>query len=354
MVLGLVFIFSGFVKAIDPLGTVYKIEDYLKAFGGFMTELLPLAFYAAIALIAAEFVLGVCIFFNIKTRWCKWLILAFMAVMTPLTLWIAIANPVSDCGCFGDAIVLSNWATFWKNIALLALIALVFVTHKNVGDMWNKHIERTIFALGFFSICGLMAWTIYHLPIMDFRPYKVGNNIPELVEVPEDAPQDEYEIRFIYEKEGKRQEFTLADYPKGDSTWTFVDQKSKLIKKGYEAPIHDFEILNSDYEDITWDILESEEPVTLIVMYDLDKTDVEMVGKVKDLMQRCDDMLEACYLVTGSGEQDIEEFCWEVEMSEEHFCTCDPVTLKTIVRANPGVIVVQNGNIIDKYNIRNR
>ena len=112
--LALTFLFSGFVKAVDPLGTVYKIEDYLKAFGGLFTDLLPLAGTAAVCLIAVEFVLGFCMLFNVRTNWTSWLSLAFYLVMTPLTLWIALTNPVTDCGCFGDALVLTNWQTFWK------------------------------------------------------------------------------------------------------------------------------------------------------------------------------------------------------------------------------------------------
>ena len=364
--LGLVFTFSGFVKAVDPLGTTYKIEDYLKAFGGFFTDLLVLAPIAAYLLIAAEFLLGVCLLLNVQTKWTGWCTLAFMLVMTPLTLWIALSNPVSDCGCFGDALVLTNWQTFWKNIVLLALVAVLLICRKHIPATFTPMYEAGFFTLGVLLVSGLMAWTLYHLPIMDFRPYKVGNNIPELMEVPEDAPQDEYEITFIYSKDGQEKEFTLENYPKGDSTWTFVDQKSKLIRKGYEAPIHDFEILNAEYEDITYDILESETPVTLIIMYDLEKADRSMMDKMTHIYLLCQSRLEQCYIVTGSGEETIAGFCYDYVVNhtdvystpfshpDEVFCTCDPVTLKTIVRANPGVIVVQNGTIIDKYNLRNR
>jgi uncharacterized membrane protein YphA (DoxX/SURF4 family) len=130
--LGVVFIFSGAVKAIDPFGTIYKIEDYLKAFGGFFTDLLPLAEVAAVVLILLEVVLGVCMVMNVRTRWTAWLALAFYAVMTPLTLYIAINNPVSDCGCFGDAIILTNWQTFWKNVVLIILAILLVILRKSV------------------------------------------------------------------------------------------------------------------------------------------------------------------------------------------------------------------------------
>lgn len=350
--LGLVFIFSGFVKAVDPLGTVYKIEDYLKAFGGFFTNLLPLAEVAAVILITLEFVLGVMMLCNIRTKWTSWLALAFYAVMTPLTLYIALTNPVSDCGCFGDAIVLSNWATFWKNVVLVALVAVLLCTKNALPQTFTGAAEAGITGIAILFVVIWMEVTYKHLPAIDFRPYKVGNNIPALMEIPDDAEPDVYDIKLIYAKDGVEKEFTLQNYPKGDSTWTFVDQKSVLVKKGYEAPIHDFEIVTMDFEDITYDILESEEPVTLVIMYDLKKIDRKQMDKLVNIIHE----QPKVYFLTGSGEEDIialtEELGWNEETMMSTFCYTDPVTLKTIVRANPGVIVVLNGNIVDKYNIR--
>ncbi len=353
-ILAITFLFSGFVKAVDPLGTVYKIEDYLKAFGGFFTDLLPLAGVAAVCLIAAEWLLGICMFANIRTQWMSWISLAFYLVMTPLTLWIALSNSVSDCGCFGDALVLTNWQTFWKNIVLLSLVIVLLVCRKAIPQTFSWWAEIVIAGIGLGALISIMCYSYNHLPPMDFRPYKIGNNIPELMEIPEDAEHDVYETTLIYEKDGVQQEFNLDNYPKGDPEWTFVDQRSVLVKKGYEAPIHDFEILNMDFEDLTYDILESEEPVTLVAMYDLKKTDLKQIDKVRDLYNECWANGTLCYFLTGSGEDDIEAFCEEHELPIDAFCTIDPVTLKTIVRANPGVFVVQNGTIIDKYNIKQK
>ena len=235
--LGIVFLFSGSVKAIDPLGTTYKIEDYLKAFRGFFTDLLPLAHTAAIVLIAVEFVLGICLVMNIKPQFTSWLTLAFYLMMTPLTLYIAIQNPVSDCGCFGDAVILTNWQTFWKNVILLTLTILWLTTKKDAPGHWVWQIEAGATVLAAAIVIGFMMWTLRHLPVVDFRPYKVGNDLPALMEYPEDAEADQYEVTLVYEKEGEEQTFTLENYPKGDSTWTFVSQQSILVKKGYEPPI---------------------------------------------------------------------------------------------------------------------
>ena len=356
--LGLVFIFSGAVKAIDPLGTVYKIEDYLKAFGGFFTELLPMAEVAAWGLIILELLLGVCMVLNVRTQWTSWISLIFYLVMTPLTLYIALTDPVSDCGCFGDAVVLTNWQTFSKNVVLITLAIILVALRKRTRQLWSNWMEVVLATLTIIAAIAFMTWTRLHLPVKDFRPYKIGNHLPTLMEYPEDAEPDVYEYSFVYEKDGVEQTFTLDNYPKGDSTWTFVRSNSKLIKKGYEPPIHDFEIINAEGEDLTWDILESEEPITLVVMYDLAKADKKQMKKVEALLgdeaMRQEGDEAGVYILTGSGTDEIINFSLEYPALSDCICTCDPVTLKTIVRANPGAIVVQNGIVIDKYNLRDR
>ncbi len=383
--LGAVFVFSGFVKAVDPLGTTYKIEDYLHAFGGFFTQLDVLAGGTAVVLIAFEFLLGFCLLFNIRTRWTSWLALVMMVFMTPLTLYIAIENPVSDCGCFGDAIVLSNWATFWKNIVLLVLVIVLLGTRKHIPQFFTGKAELGIFAVGTIALTTIMLVSRLSLPFIDFRPYKIGNHIPTLMEYPEDAEADVYETTFTYEKDGVEQEFTLENYPKDDSTWVFVRQNTTLIQKGYEPPIHDFEIMNMDYEDITEALMTHIAPVTFIIMYDLAKADTTQVKKMEAMWARNDDECmwifedrivdsgtdnldsllavvaneyPQVFFLTGSTYDEIDAFCEQhfstFEEMRYYFCSVDPVTLKTIVRANPGVMVVQEGTIIDKYNLRNK
>ena len=350
--LAITFLFSGFVKAVDPLGTVYKIEDYLKAFGGFANDLLPLAGAAAVCLIATEWLLGICLLTNVRTRWTSWISLVFYLVMTPLTLWIALTNPISDCGCFGDALVLTNWQTFWKNVILLCLVIILLVCRKAIPQLFSWWAELCIAILGLGMVAGIMAYSYTHLPPLDFRPYKVGNHIPTLMEIPEDAEPDVYETTLIYEKDGVQQKFTLENYPKGDPEWTFVDQQSVLVKKGYEAPIHDFEILTMDFDDITYDVLESEDPVTLVIIYEIKKMNRSQLEKLREII----DERENVYVLTGSGEDEVMELAEDLDLDEEKawetFCYTDPVTLKTIVRANPGLIVVQNGTIIEKQNFK--
>ena len=353
--LALTFLFSGFVKAVDPLGTVYKIQDYLhEGFGGIFQWAIPAAGVAAVCLIALEWLLGIAMLLNVRTQWTSWITLLFYCIMTPLTLYIAIANPISDCGCFGDALVITNWQTFWKNIILLLLSICLVICRKAIPELFSWWMEIIIALAALGCVAGIMGYSYTHLPQIDFRPYKVGNHIPTLMEIPDDAEVDQYEITLIYAKDGKEQTFTLENYPKGDPEWTFVDQKSVLIKKGYVPPIHDFEIETLEGDYITQDILESEEPIALVVMYDLSKTDTTQLEKLMHMIHE----YPRVYFLTASGEEEIfafaEELGWDEETTYSTFCFTDPITLKTIVRANPGVIVVQNGTIIDKYNLKNR
>ena len=209
--LALTFLFSGFVKAIDPLGTVYKVEDYLAAFGGWFNYFIPAALPIALMLILLEFTLGWMLLTNVWTKVSSWLTLAFMLVMTPLTLYLALTNAVEDCGCFGDAIYLTNWQTFYKNVVLLVLVIILLLTKRHIPRTFLLTVEICLTLLAAGVAIGLMTYSLTHLPPLDFRPYKIGNNIPELMEVPEGAPADEYEVRFIYERDGEQKEFTLAD-----------------------------------------------------------------------------------------------------------------------------------------------
>ena len=350
LIVGLVFVFSGFVKIIDPLGTTYKIEDYLHAFGGFFVNFDILAFPVAMCLVTFEFVLGLMLFFHVKPKVTPWLLLVFMVVMTPLTLYLAIYNPVTDCGCFGDALILTNWQTFWKNVALCVLLILIFLDYRDARSLFTVPVEWGLIVVFTAVSVSISVACLRHLPWFDFRPYKVCTDIQKSMEIPDGAPADVYQTTFLYEKDGVTSEFTLDNYPKNDTTWHFVDQKSILISKGYEPPIHDFQLVTADggFEDITDDVLQSQEPVALLIMYDLKKTNLKLLNaKTEELKARFPQL----YAVTGSSSMDIETFRDE-QGFDISFLTCDPVTLKTIVRANPGVIVVRKGIIIGKFNLR--
>lgn len=351
LIFGLVFVFSGFVKAIDPLGGAYKIEDYLFSFGITLGNLSQFSLVAAIALSTVELFIGISLLLKVNMKFNSILALLFMLIMTPLTLYIAYYNPVTDCGCFGDALIISNWATFWKNIVLLSLAIVIILFSGNLRKIYKPAFEST---LTWIIVVGAIALSVYsyrHLPMLDFRPYKVGVNIPEAMKIPDGMPRDVWETTFIYEKEGVQKEFTLENYPQGDSTWTFVDQKTELITKGYEPPIHDFVIIDEYHDDITEDILYAEGYTYLLLMYDVNKASRKGIEKAKNVYQKAMATGSQFYVLTASSEADVRSLKEETGINFA-FCTVDPITLKTIIRANPGLVLLKNGTIEGKWNWR--
>ena len=350
ILVGLTFVFSGFVKAIDPLGSTYKFEDYFTAFGGFFEHLTPIAFPAAIALSTLELLIGICFLLKIKIKVMSVVALLFMAVMTPLTLYIALKNPVTDCGCFGDAIILGNWTTFYKNLVLVALILLVLIFNRQFRNLFMPKVEWAIVVLTAIVGVGLSVHGFRHQPMIDFRPYKVGVNIPEKMVVPEGAVGDKYETTLIYKKDGQQQEFTIENYPK-DSTWTFVEQKTTLVSKGFTPPIHNFSIVDQKLNDITEYVLTYKGTVNLLCMYDLSKTSLKGAEAAETLYQKIKASGAPFYALTASSDEEIDAFRSKTGATYP-FCKTDPITLKTIVRGNPAMMTIKNGTIIGKWNWR--
>ncbi|HQB29046.1 MAG TPA: DoxX family protein [Paludibacter sp.] len=351
ILIGLLFVFSGFVKAVDPLGTVYKIEDYLIAFDGFFVGLTFFAFPAAVCLIAIELLIGLNLLFKVWPKITSWVALVFMLFMTALTLYIAIYNPVSDCGCFGDALVISNWQTFFKDVVLLIMVIILLFGKKQLRPIYQSRFEWTLVILFVVLSFGFMAYNLTHLPVIDFRPYKIGVNIQESMSYPKDAPRDEYEYVFTYKKDGVEKSFSLEEIP--DSTWTFVSQETKLISEGYQPPIQDFEILTANYEDLTDEILEYQGVTYLIISYDLSLTSEKSMERIKSFVtyQRQQDQDVKIYALTASSTDDIQDFKLKYDL-DFPFYKMDPITLKTMIRANPGVMKLKTGTIKGKWNWR--
>jgi uncharacterized membrane protein YphA (DoxX/SURF4 family) len=342
ILLGCVFIFSGFVKGIDPLGSTYKFVDYFTAFG--WSSMIPAAFVFSLILIAAEFVLGMTLVLGVRMKETACGTLLFMLIMTPLTLYLAIYEPVSDCGCFGDALVISNWQTFYKNIVLLLLAVIVFAYRKKYIPVYRSAAEWG-WVTGFtVVIMGISVYCYRHLPVLDFRPYSVGANIPEGMAIPEGKPVNEYKTTFYYEKEGVVQEFSEQNYPWDDTTWVWVDTKQELIKAGYEPPIHDFSITTIDGFDITDDVLADESYIMLLVAHRLDKSNKQALKDAAKLADFCENNGYRFYGLTSSPENEIQSLGLPYE-----FCFTDEVTLKTVIRSNPGIVLLQKGTILGKW-----
>lgn len=346
IIIGIVFIFSGTVKAIDPLGTVYKFQDYFQAFHlGFLKEIsLPLA----ILLCTFEFIAGFSVLFNIRQKTGIWMVMILMAVFTPLTFILALTNPVSDCGCFGDAIRLTNWQTFFKNIILLVPAVYLFITRKEI--LPHSAISRQWATLSMVTVIFIffIFYNLRYLPVIDFLPYKTGTNIPEKMVVPEGKPVDKYETTLVYEKNGQRKEFEISNFPAGDSTWKFVSQKSVLVSRGYQPPIHDLSFTSLDGENLTQQILSSQRYTLLMIARKLRDCEPELLKKGFDLGSWCIGSQIDFYIVTSSASDEVKNF-----FSGINACLADETTLKTMVRANPGYMLLKEGTIKGKWSWAN-
>ena len=346
-VLAVTFIFSGYVKAIDPLGTLYKLKDYAAAMS--LNGLLPdwVLVGVAIALGALEFALGVFMLFAVRRHVVSRITLAFMTAMTVLTLWIFVADPVKDCGCFGDALKLTNGETLLKNIVLIACAALVAWRPTDMARFISRSNQWIVRYYTVAYIVITSVYCLYTLPIFDFRPYHVGMNIKQGMEIPEGAEQPEFESTFLLRKNGETREFTLDNYP--DSTWEYVDTRTVQTKKGYEPPIHDFALTSCDTgEDITEQVLTKKGYTFLLVSPRLAVADDSNFGDIDQIYEYAEENGADFYCVTASANDEIERWR-DLTGAEYQFCNADETTLKTMIRSNPGLILLKDGTIIGKW-----
>lgn len=346
-VLAATFIFSGYVKAIDPLGTLYKLKDYAAAMS--LNGLLPdwALVGVAIALGALEFALGVFMLFAVRRHVVSRITLAFMAAMTVLTLWIFVADPVKDCGCFGDALKLTNGETLLKNIVLSACAALVAWRPVDMARFISRSNQWIVRYYTVAYIVITSVYCLYTLPIFDFRPYHVGMNIKQGMEIPEGAEQPEFESTFLLRKNGETREFTLDNYP--DSTWEYVDTRTVQTKKGYEPPIHDFALTSCDTgEDITEQVLTKKGYTFLLVSPRLAVADDSNFGDIDQIYEYAEENGIDFYCVTASANDEIERWR-DLTGAEYQFCNADETTLKTMIRSNPGLMLLKDGTIIGKW-----
>ena len=351
IIVAVTFIFSGFVKAIDPIGTQYKLQDYLGSIG--MAGILPNWTLLAVAvfLAAIEFCIGIFLLFAIQRRLISKLTVAFMAFMTMVTVWIVVADPVKDCGCFGDALHLTNTETLIKNIVLLVcslaimyrpLAMFRFVSKSNQWIVTNYTIVFILVSSGL---------SLYYLPIFDFRPYHIGVNIPRGMEIPKGAKLPQFKTTFIMEKNGQRKEFTLDNYP--DASWKFIDSKTVQTSEGYIPPIHDFSITdNKTGLDLTNSVLSHKGYTFLLIAPHLETADDSNFGDIDRLYEYAQSYDIPFYCLTASTTKAIKRWI-DLTGAEYPFCITDEAVLKTIIRSNPGLLLLKDGTIINKWSHNN-
>lgn len=341
---GLLFIISGLIKLNDPVGFSFKLDEYFSAEVLNLPFLEPYALLLAVSVVIFEVMLGVMIIVGYARRFTLWSLLLMIVFFTFLTFYSAYFNKVTDCGCFGDAMKMTPWQSFGKDVVLLVLILLLFAGRKYLQPIGTAFFRSIAVFVSLIGCLGLGYYVLQHLPVVDFRPYHIGANIPEGMSVPEGAPEAIFEYRWRFEKDGVEEiVVTQGDYP--DHPGTFIDVETTELQAGYEPPIHDFS-MERDGEDLT-DTWMSQDKLIIIVAYNLEQTNPEGYRNVQELLLRGrNEGYRAIGLSASSTEQTIE-FTQQYGLDLD-FYFCDETTLKTMVRSNPGIMVLSSGTIMDK------
>ena len=338
VLVGVIFIFSGLIKLNDPLGFAFKLEEYFSSAVFDLPFLKDLTLPIAIFVVMYELVLGLLLLLGHKTKFTLKHLIGITVFFGFLTFYSAYFNKVTDCGCFGDAIKLSPWQSFWKDMLLLALILVIFFNQKHLAPLFNR--KKSNYALlSFLLICSAICYkSVHYLPTIDFRPYKIGTSIPQNMETPQGAPVDVFEITWIYEVNGQKKEFSNEDEPWNIAGAKFIDRRTKLVKKGYTPPIHDFTIRKGE-RDFT-DLLLEKNKLLVVVVYDFSKSEKEGLKAVSQLQRELTTQGIECIGLSAS---------MHIPKTSLEFYSCDGTTLKTIIRSNPGVLLLKKGTILGKW-----
>lgn len=344
ILVGVLFIISGFIKLNDPLGFSYKLEEYFGSDVLNIEFLIPYALGISVIVVVFEVVLGVFLLIGYKPKFTIWSLFLMIVFFTFLTFYSAYFDKVKDCGCFGDALKLTPWQSFTKDIILLALILILLFGIKHIKPIFSKLPTTVIAFLSFIVSLWFGYHVLMHLPSIDFRAYAIGKNIQEGMATPENAPKPITEYTWTFNINGENKEFvTNGSYPTVDGEYVGVETKE--IDEGYIPPIQDFSI-ESDDEDLTSYFLEKEKLV-MITMYNISKSEPDGVAKLKTFT---DNAIKKGYTVIGltsSGPQEKAQVKQDYNLGFE-FYLCDEKVIKTIVRANPGIAVLNKGTVINK------
>ena len=345
ILVGGLFIFSGLIKLNDPMGFAFKLQDYFAPEVLNLEFLSPYALLLSVIIVIFEIVLGVMVLIGYSKKFTVWSLFIMIVFFTFLTFYSAYFNKVTDCGCFGDAIKLTPWESFTKDVILLALILILFLGRKYIHPIGVKVSHKYIVFAVFLGCLFVANQVLNHLPYIDFRAYKIGTHIPSAMEIPPDAPRAKYDMTFIYDVNGEEQSFSqneLAAVPEGA---TFIERKQTLLQEGYTPPILDFTIENEDENLI--DAFMTEEKLLLVIVYNLENSELEGYQNIKTITDKA---IAQGYKVIGlsaTAGRPIERLVRTQNLNFD-FYFCDQTVLKTIVRSNPGIVRLENGTIKDK------
>lgn len=341
---GILFIISGFIKLNDPVGFSFKLEEYFSQGVLDLPFFEPHALTISILVVIFEVLVGVMLLVGFRVKFTVWSLLLMIVGFTFLTFYSAYFNKVTDCGCFGDAIKLTPWESFTKDIILLILIIILFIGQKYIQPLFGANLKRIVTLVSLLLSGIYVYYVLNHLPVIDFRPYKINANIEDGMNVPEGAPESLFEYAWKFKiDEGEKVIVTNGNYPSIEGE--FIDVETTEIQKGYEPPVHDFTI-EQNGEDLASSLLQ-EPKLVMVIGYDLRKTNIDEYSEIK---KTTDAAIKKGYKVIGmsaSNSEQTDKLIKGHKLGFEFYFT-DETTLKTIVRSNPGVLVLEKGTIRQK------
>ena len=341
---GILFIISGFIKLNDPVGFSYKLQEYFSPDVLDIPFLVPIALMIAIFLVTFELVLGIMLIIGYKPKFTVWSLLLMILFFTFLTFYSAFFNKVTDCGCFGDALPLTPWESFWKDVVLLMMIVLLFIKRKLIEPLIPSWTLKWVVFVSFILCLWFAYHVLMHLPAIDFRAYKEGVNINENMTIPEGSPEAVYDYAWTFDVNGTEKTVTTnGSYPSVDGT--FIEVNTELVEEGYIPPIHDFSIEKGD-DDFTAEIL-SEPKLLMVVAYNLSKSEAEGMRAIGDVLKTAKSKGWKIIGLSASGDADVDKLK-QTYGFDFTFYFCDETAIKTIIRSNPGLVTLKNGTIIQK------
>ncbi len=343
-IVGILFIFSGFVKLNDPIGFSFKLEEYFSPSVLDLEFLAPFALVIAILLVVFELVLGIMLLIGYLPKFTTSALLVMIVFFTFLTFYSAYFNKVTDCGCFGDAIPLTPWQSFYKDVILFVLILILFFNRKYLTPYFAPASHRWIVFLAFMLCFTFAYYVLMHLPLIDFRAYKVGANIQEGMSVPEGAPEAVYDYNWKFTQNGEEKIVTTRGaYPQVEGN--FVGVETQLVQEGYVPPIHDFS-MERNGENLTSDLLE-EDKLLMIIAYSLDRSETEGLEKMANVIKEARSKGYRVVGLSASGENLKSAINKKYDLGLEWYFS-DETALKTIIRSNPGIVKLHEGTILQK------
>lgn len=354
VVVGLVFIFSSFVKGVDPMGTSFKITEYLTAwsfFGMSFDWLVPLATFMAMALIVVEFTIGVMLLFGAFRRVSAWALVLMMLFFTFTTLFDAITNEVTDCGCFGDAIKLTNWQTFWKNVALDVPTVWIFLTRNlRRKQRFERDVLITLFAMVAMVLFGL--YNINNEPCIDFRSWKVGN---QMIDLDENAEVKSY-VTYVNKETGERDEFLSEELVKRmeDPVWEAQwEWESSRVEDPHEIKADGFSMLDMDMNDHAKELIGSEDYLLIATIHHLDKVNEDGLEGLEDAAEWAQEHGVQMVLLTSALPEEVQSFLYHNHLDNLDFYFADVTAIETMARSNPGFLLLKRGKVLGKWHYRN-